>query len=371
MTENNLKLWPFVEAKKLLKRFENSKKKECIFQTGYGPSGLPHIGTFGEVFRTTMVVKAFEYLSKIPTKLFVFSDDMDGLRKVPKNIPNQDLISQNLDKPLSSVPDPFDKFKSFSDYNNNMLIDFLRRFDFEFEFKSATEQYKSGNFNSGLEAIFDNYEKILNVILPTLGKDRRKTYSPFLPICNSTGKVLQVTVKELKMKEKKIVYFNPNTNSLDESSIFDGNCKLQWKVDWAMRWFVLGVDYEMNGKDLIESYILSNKITKIIGGKSPVNYTYELFLDEKGEKISKSVGNGISVDDWLRFSDKKSLELFMFQNPNRAKRLFFDIIPKTTDDLLKLKNDFDSVPKDEKFNSPIWFIDPENKEKTPEKFLLI
>ncbi|MBD22846.1 MAG: lysine--tRNA ligase [Alphaproteobacteria bacterium] len=367
MTEKNLKLWPFVEAKKLLKRFEHSKKSECVFQTGYGPSGLPHIGTFGEVFRTTMVIKAFKYLSDIPTKLFVFSDDMDGLRKVPQNVPNQELIRENLDKPLSSIPDPFGKFESFSEHNNNMLINFLKGFNFEFEFKSATEQYKSGNFNKGLEAIFDNYDKILNIILPTLGKDRRLTYSPFLPICKSTGKVLQVQIKELKVKEKKIVFFNPNTNLDEEYSIFNGECKLQWKVDWAMRWFVLGVDYEMNGKDLIESFSLSNKIMKTIGAKSPVNYTYELFLDEKGEKISKSVGNGISVGDWLRFSNNKSLELFMFQNPNRAKRLFFDVIPKTTDELLKLKNDFDNFSRDERLNSPIWFIDHENKEKTPEK----
>ena len=367
MTENNLKLWPFIEAKKLLKRFENSKKNECIFQTGYGPSGLPHIGTFGEVFRTTMVIKAFKYLTNIPTKLFVFSDDMDGLRKVPQNIPNQNLIKENLEKPLSSIPDPFGKFKSFSEHNNNMLINFLNEFDFDFEFKSATEHYKSGNFNIGLEAIFENYEKIVNIILPTLGKDRRETYSPFLPICKSTGKVLQVKIKELDKKQKKIIFHNPNTKLDEECSIFNGECKLQWKVDWAMRWYVLGVDYEMNGKDLIESYLLSNKINKTIGGLSPVNYTYELFLDEKGEKISKSIGNGISVEDWLRFSNKKSLELFMFQNPNRAKRLFFDVIPKTTDELLKLKNDYDNLVKDQKLNSPIWFIDEQNEEKTPDK----
>ena len=367
MTENKLKAWPFIEAKKLLKKFENSKKNECIFQTGYGPSGLPHIGTFGEVFRTTMVIKAFKHISDIPTRLFVFSDDMDGLRKVPHNIPNKELIEKNLEKPLSSIPDPFGKFKSFSDHNNNMLVDFLKDFNFDFEFKSSTEHYKAGDFNNGLEAIFDNYEKILTIILPTLGKDRRQTYSPFLPICKSTGKVLQVKIKELNKKQKKIIYFNENTKSDEECSIFNGECKLQWKVDWAMRWFVLGIDYEMNGKDLIESYVLSNKIIKTIGGRSPVNYTYELFLDEKGEKISKSIGNGISVDDWLRFSNKKSLELFMFQNPNRAKRLFFDVIPKTTDEFLKLKNDFDDISKDEKFNSPIWFIDRENKEKTPEK----
>ncbi len=367
MVEKNLKQWPFVEAKKLLKRFENSKKDFCIFQTGYGPSGLPHIGTFGEVFRTTMVMKAFSYLSDIPTKLFVFSDDMDGLRKVPQNIPNKELIKQNLEKPLSSIPDPFEKFQSFSEHNNNKLIGFLKNFNFNFDFKSATEYYKSGQFNSGLEAIFENYEKILNIILPTLGKERRETYSPFLPICQTTGKVLQVKIEELNKKEKKLIFHNPYTNKKEESSIFNGECKLQWKVDWAMRWYVLGVDYEMNGKDLIESFVLSNKIIRVIGGKAPVNFTYELFLDEKGEKISKSIGNGISVDDWLKFSSKNSLELFMFQNPNRAKRLFFDVIPKTTDELLKFKNNYEKLSKDEKIDNPIWFIDEENKQKIPEK----
>ena len=367
MTENDLKPGHSLKQKNCLKGLKIPKKKNVFFKPAMVPSGLPHIGTFGEVLRTTMVIKAFKFLSDIPTKLFVFSDDMDGLRKVPQNIPNQDLIKENLEKPLSSIPDPFGKFKSFSDHNNTKLIDFLKSFEFDFVFKSATEQYQSGNFNQGLEAIFDNYEKICNVIIPTLGKDRRETYSPFFPICKSTGKVLQVKVKELNKNQKKIVYFNPFTNSEEDCSIFNGECKLQWKVDWAMRWYVLGIDYEMNGKDLIESYILSNKITKIIGGRTPVNYTYELFLDERGEKISKSIGNGISVDDWLRFSNKKSLELYMFQNPNRAKRLFFDVIPKTTDELLKLKNDYDNLSKEQKFNSPIWFIDEKNKDKIPEK----
>tara|TARA_B100000579_G_scaffold167870_1_gene136573 strand:+ start:311 stop:1855 length:1545 start_codon:yes stop_codon:yes gene_type:complete len=366
MNEIIYKQWPFKEAKKIQKRLENSSKELCIFQTGYGPSGLPHIGTFGEVLRTSMVIKAFRKISKIPTKLYVFSDDMDGLRKVPENIPNRELIKKNIEKPLSSIPDPFEKFHSFAEYNNQKLISFLNSFDFEYEFKSATEHYKKGIFNDGLQAIFENYEKVLNVILPTLGKERRETYSPFLPICKVTGKVLQVKILELDKKNKKIIYTNPNTKKTDDSSIFNGECKLQWKVDWAMRWFVLGVDYEMNGKDLIESYILSNKINKIIGGRSPVNFTYELFLDEKGEKISKSVGNGITVDEWLKFSPKESLELFMYQNPQRAKRLYFDVIPKTTDEFIKLKNRFENLPENEKFDESLWFINFKIDEKIPE-----
>ena len=211
MDEIKLKQWPFLEAKKLLKRLKNSSKDYCIFQTGYGPSGLPHIGTFGEVLRTSMVIKAFNYLSDIPTKLFVFSDDMDGLRKVPDNIPNKKIVEENLEKPLSSIPDPFNEFSSFSEHNNNKLKEFLGGFEFKFEFKSATDYYKNGKFNKGLEAIFDNYQQILDIILPTLGKERRETYSPFLPICNETGKVLQAKVLELNKKKKSLVYINPFT----------------------------------------------------------------------------------------------------------------------------------------------------------------
>jgi len=361
MEQIDSKLWPFVEAKKLEKRISEKKKEECIFQTGYGPSGLPHIGTFGEVLRTSMVIKAFQKISEIPTKLLVFSDDMDGLRKVPLNVPNQTMMEEHIDKPLSSIPDPFSKFESFSENNNNRLIEFLNKFDFNFEFKSSTKHYKTGTFNSGLEAIFDNYEKILNIILPTLRSERRKTYSPFLPICKSTGKVLQVKIDNLDKKNKKVEFFNPITNKKEIASIFNGECKLQWKVDWAMRWYVLDVDYEMNGKDLIESFVLSSKINRIIGGRPPNNFTYELFLDEKGEKISKSIGNGITVDNWLDFSPRESLELFMFQNPTRAKRLYFDVIPKMTDEYLKYRKDYNSLEDGERLKSPIWFLN--NKEK--------
>ena len=366
--EIDSKLWPFIEAKKLLKRLQEHDKSECIFQTGYGPSGLPHIGTFGEVLRTTMVIKALKQMSDIPIKLYVFSDDMDGLRKVPQNIPNTEIIHEHLDKPLSSIPDPFEKFESFSEHNNNKLIKFLEKFKFDFEFKSSTKLYKNGKFNKGLEAIFDNYDKITNVILPTLGKQRKETYSPFMPICKTSGKVLQVKVKNLDRKNQRIEYFNPISSQTEYSSIFNGECKLQWKVDWAMRWYVLNIDYEMNGKDLIESFILSSKINRIIGGRPPNNFTYELFLDEKGEKISKSIGNGISVDDWLEFSPQESLELFMFQNPTRAKRLYFDVIPKMTDEYLKLRKDFEVLDIDEKYKSPIWFLNNEKEFNILENF---
>ena len=260
------------------------------------------------------------------------------------------MISQHLEKPLSSIPDPFQEFDSFSEHNNNKLINFLEKFNFDFEFKSATQHYKDGVFNEGLESVLLNYEKILNIILPTLGKERRETYSPFLPICEQTGKVLQVKIEEINKKSNTLIYKHPESNKKVETSIFDGHCKLQWKVDWAMRWYVLGIDYEMNGKDLIESFQLSNKINRIIGGRPPNNFTYELFLDQNGEKISKSIGNGISVDDWLEFSPRQSLELFMFQNPTRAKRLYFDVIPKMTDDFLKYNKEYKIMSEDKKWN---------------------
>ena len=361
-----IKSWPFEEAKKLVQRLKNSKKKKCVFETGYGPSGLPHIGTFGEVLRTCMVIKAFRELSKIDAKLIVFSDDMDGLRKVPENLPNKEILEMNLYKPLSSVPDPFEKFNSFAEHNNFRLNEFLKRFDFKYNFHSATDLYRTGFFNNGLKKVLFNYDKIKNIVLPTLGKERRTTYSPFLPICRRTKRVLEVKIEEINTKDSSIIYMDNESKKYQEVSILDGNCKLQWKVDWAMRWFVLEVDYEMNGKDLIESFLLSSKINKVLGGIPPTNLTYELFLDANGEKISKSIGNGISVDDWLKFSPKESLKLFMFQSPKKAKRLFFDVIPKVTDEFIKFKNIYPQQNEIDRFNNPIWFIDDSSFELLPD-----
>ncbi len=326
--------WPFVEAKKLLRERKSiiEKKGKITLQTGYGPSGLPHIGTFGEVARTSMMVNALKHLTDLPTEILTFSDDMDGLRKVPENVPNKELLEENLHKPLTQVPDPFKKFKSFGEHNNEMLKDFLNNFKFIYNFKSSTKLYKSGFFNPSLEVILKNYEGIMNIILPTLGKERQKTYSPFLPICPETGQVLEIPVKEINEK-KSIIIFNNKGKDL-ESSVLDGNCKLQWKVDWAMRWYALDIDFEMYGKDLIESAILSSKIIKLIGKTNPSGFAYELFLDEKGEKISKSKGNGITIDQWLQYASPESLSLYMYQNPKRAKKLYNEIVPKAVDEYL-------------------------------------
>ena len=348
--------WPFVEVRKLLKDRKEiiSKKDKITFQTGYGPSGLPHIGTFGEVARTTMMINALNHIQKTNHELITFSDDMDGLRKVPDNVPNQELLKENLHKPLTQVPDPFEKFSSFGEHNNEMLKKFLDSFKFNYNFQSSTTLYKSGFFNPTLKIILENYEGIMNIIIPTLGKERQQTYSPFLPICPETGHVLEIPVIEID-KEKSNIIFDNKGKKL-ETSILDGNCKLQWKVDWAMRWYALDIDFEMYGKDLIESAILSTKIINLLGKKNPSGFAYELFLDEKGEKISKSKGNGITIDQWLEYASPESLSLYMYQNPKRAKKLYKEIVPKAVDEYL------DYIEKSKKQNelqllmNPVWHV---------------
>ena len=357
--KNNLdktNAWPFVEAKKILRERKKNieKKNKIILQTGYGPSGLPHIGTFGEVVRTSMVVNALNYLTDIPKEIITFSDDMDGLRKVPDNVPDKNLLKQNLHKPLTSIPDPFKKYKSFGDHNNEMLKKFLDRFKFKYNFKSSTDLYRSGFFNSSLQKILENYQEIMNIILPTLGKERQKTYSPFLPICPESGIVLEIPVLEI-FKEKSKILFDNNGKKL-EVSILDGKCKLQWKVDWAMRWYALDVDFEMYGKDLIESAILSSKIIKLLGKNNPSGFAYELFLDEKGEKISKSKGNGITIEQWLEYASPESLSLFMYQNPKRAKKLYKEIVPKAVDEYLDFIQKSKSQNELQILLNPAWHV---------------
>ena len=348
--------WPFVEIRKLLKdRKELIKSKnKIIFQTGYGPSGLPHIGTFGEVARTTMMINALNHMQKIDTDLIAFSDDMDGLRKVPENIPNNKVLTENIGKPLTSIPDPFNKFDSFGKHNNEMLKDFLNKFNFKFNFKSSTEHYKSGKFNESLMRVLEKYDEIMEIILPTLRSERKKTYCPFLPICPTTGKVLEIPLLEINKKNGTVI-FNNNGEKL-ETDIKNGNCKLQWKVDWAMRWFTFDVDFEMYGKDLTESAILSNKICRTLGKKPPNGFAYEMFLDERGEKISKSKGNGISIDQWLRYASPESLSLYMYQNPTRAKKLYSDVVPKAVDEYLSFIEAFPKQKPNEQLLNPVWHV---------------
>ena len=353
--------WPFDEARRLAKRLERlngvGRDKTVIFETGYGPSGLPHIGTFGEVSRTSMVRHAFETLTGRKTRLICFSDDMDGLRKVPDNVPNKDMLARHLDKPLSAVPDPFtEDYPSFAAHNNARLRRFLDQFGFDYEFASATEVYKSGQFDETLLRMLEVYDDVMEIILPTLGKERRATYSPFLPVCPRTGRVLQVPMIERDARAGTIVYVDPETGEKVKTSVTGGAVKCQWKADWALRWTALGVDYEMAGKDLIDSVILSSKICRALGGTPPEGFNYELFLDDKGQKISKSKGNGLTIEEWLTYATPESLSLYMFQKPKTAKRLYFDIIPKTVDEYLTFLAKYPDLDDKAKVDNPIWHI---------------
>ncbi|MCZ2203496.1 lysine--tRNA ligase [Bartonella sp. A05] len=354
------KAWPFEEARKIIKRYEKTGYPESVlFETGYGPSGLPHIGTFGEVARTTMVRHAFHILTenKVKTKLLCFSDDMDGLRKVPDNVPDREKMECYLGQPLNRVPDPFgDGYSSFGAANNARLCAFLDRFGFDYEFASAADYYNSGCFDETLLEILACYDKVMDIILPTLGEERRATYSLFLPISPISGKVLQVPMIARNVKKGTVTYIEPETGETIETEITGGKVKCQWKVDWAMRWKALGVDYEMAGKDLIDSVTLSSKICKTLDGNPPEGFNYELFLDDKGQKISKSKGNGLSIDEWLTYAPTESLALYMFLKPKTAKRLYFDVIPKAVDEYYAHLSAYGRQQLKEQLNNPVWHI---------------
>ncbi|HYH19383.1 MAG TPA: lysine--tRNA ligase [Azospirillum sp.] len=351
------KAWPFEEARKLVARFSKTPpaKGYVLFETGYGPSGLPHIGTFGEVARTTMVRQAFQRMSDLPTRLFAFSDDMDGLRKVPDNIPNKEMVAQHLGKPLTKVPDPFGTHESFGAHNNARLRAFLDGFGFDYEFQSSTDWYASGRFDDALLKILRHYDEIMAVMLPTLGAERQQTYSPFLPVSPSTGRVLQVPVLERDADAGTIVFEDEDGKKV-ETPVTGGHVKLQWKPDWGMRWYALGVDYEMSGKDLIPSVELAGKIVKILGGQPPEGFNYELFLDDKGQKISKSKGNGLTMEEWLAYAPPESLSLYMFQKPKTAKRLYFDVIPRAVDEYVAFTSKFPAEEPAKRLENPAWHI---------------
>ena len=350
--------WPFEEAKKIVARLKAKPKDEVIFETGYGPSGLPHIGTFGEVARTTMVRHAFRVLTenKIKTRLIAFSDDMDGLRKVPDNVPNKELLEKHLGKPLTKVPDPFGTHDSFGAHNNARLRTFLDHFGFDYEFMSSTECYKSGRFDEALLKMLARLDKVMAIMLPSLREERAATYSPFLPIDPKTGVVLQVPVIAHDAKRGTITFEEPETQERFTVPVTGGACKLQWKPDWAMRWVALGVDYEMAGKDLIDSVKLSGQICKALDGKPPEGFNYELFLDENGQKISKSKGNGLTIDEWLRYASPESLSLFMYREPKAAKRLHFDVIPRAVDDYQQFLDGYRRQEAKQQIQNPVWHI---------------
>jgi lysyl-tRNA synthetase class 1 len=358
------KAWPFQEAQRLLKRYPDGAKPDgspILFETGYGPSGLPHIGTFQEVLRTTLVRRAFEAMIGAKpedgkTRLVAFSDDMDGLRKVPDNIPNAHVLEENLHKPLSRIPDPFEKgHESFADHNNTKLREFLDRFGFDYEFVAANDIYNSGRFDAALRQVLRKNQDILDIMLPTLREERRQTYSPVLPISPNTGKVLQVPVEVVDV-EAGIIRFTDEDGSVVEQSALGGMSKLQWKVDWAMRWYALDVDYEMYGKDLTDSGVQSGKIVKVLGGRKPEGLIYEMFLDEKGEKISKSKGNGLTIEEWLTYGSEESLGFYIFNNPKSAKQLHVGVIPRAVDDYWQFRERIPTQDLDKQLGNPVWHL---------------
>jgi lysyl-tRNA synthetase class 1 len=351
--------WPFEEARKIVARLKRQPKDTVIFATGYGPSGLPHIGTFGEVARTTMVRHAFRVLAddKVATRLIAFSDDMDGLRKVPDNVPNREMLAAHLGKPLTRVPDPFsNEYPSFGAANNARLRAFLDRFGFDYEFASSTDYYTAGRFDATLLKILASYDRVMDIILPTLGPERRATYSPFLPISPRSGQVLQVPMRVRNVARGTVTYRDPETGEDVETPVTGGRVKCQWKVDWAMRWVALGIDYEMAGKDLIDSVKLSGEICRALGAAPPEGFNYELFLDEHGQKISKSKGNGLTIDEWLRYASPESLSLFMYREPRAAKRLYFDVIPRHVDDYQQYLEAYGRQDLKQRLANPVWHI---------------
>lgn len=349
------KAWPFEEARKVLKRYPDGKASgPVVFETGYGPSGLPHIGTFNEVLRTTMVRRAFETLSDTPTTLIAFSDDMDGLRKVPDNVPNHEMLREYLGKPLTRIPDPFGTHESFAHHNNAMLREFLDRFGFDYDFRSSTEMYESGAFDDQLRNVLRNYQAIMDIMLPTLRKERAATYSPVLPVSNKSGIVLQVPIEVVDAEEGTIA-FDDDGDRVTQS-VLGGKSKLQWKVDWAMRWVALGVDYEMYGKDLTDSGVQSGKIAAALGGRKPEGLIYEMFLDEKGEKISKSKGNGLSLEEWLSYGTQESLAFYAYREPKSAKQLHMGVIPRAVDEYFQFRGNFAGQAVEQQLGNPVHHI---------------
>ncbi len=355
------KAWPFEEARRLVKRYEKAppEKGYVLFETGYGPSGLPHIGTFGEVLRTTMIRRAFEVISDIPTRLICFSDDMDGMRKVPGNVPNQEMLHENLQRPLTSVPDPFGEFESFGHHNNAMLRRFLDTFGFEYEFYSATEFYASGQFDEVLKRAAERYDDVMKIMLKSLREERAATYSIFLPIHPETGRVLYVPMKEVNA-EAGTITFDDEEGREWTLPVTGGNVKLQWKPDFGARWAALDVDFEMYGKDHSTNTPIYDGICRVLGGRAPEHFTYELFLDDKGQKISKSSGNGLTIDEWLSYASTESLSYFMYQKPKTAKRMYFDVIPRAMDEYHQQLQAYAKQDATQRLNNPVFHIHGHN-----------
>ena len=369
------KAWPFEEARRIQARYakKDPEKGHVLFETGYGPSGLPHIGTFGEVARTTMIRRAFEVISDIPTRLICFSDDLDGMRKIPDNVPNQAMLEEHRQKPLTSVPDPFGEYPSFGDHNNAMLRRFLDTFGFQYEFYSATQFYKSGQFDETLLRAAERYDAIMEIMLASLREERQQTYSCFLPIHPETGRVLYVPIRHVDAREGTVTFDDEDGREWT-LPVTGGHCKLQWKPDFGARWAALDVDFEMYGKDHSTNTPIYDGICSVLGGRPPEHFTYELFLDEHGQKISKSKGNGLTIDEWLTYAATESLSYFMYQKPKTAKKMFFDVIPRAVDEYHQQLRAYPGQDVEAQVNNPVWHIHggqpPESRMVVPFSMLL-
>lgn len=353
----NSKAWPVVEANKVIERVKALKKQIATFETGYGPSGLPHLGTICEVIRTSMVKKAYDILHPvIPSRLLAFVDDMDGLRKVPGNVPQADMLAGYLNYPLTQVPDPFGQEKSFADYNAKRFEHLLDQYGYlsGIEVKRAHQEYKSGRFNFALLDILKHHIPILEIMKEHLREERFSTYSPFLPISPVTGKILQVAMTKYT---PSTITFQAEDKQEYTTPVVDGYCKLQWKPDLGMRWYALGVDYEIYGKDLESSVEIASKICQLLGNPAPLGFQYEHFLAPDGSRVSKSKGNeSVTVQAWLNYTPKGTLEHFIFQNPRRAKRLRIHDIPNYVEAFLEELSQFDSMSTQEQYESAIFYI---------------
>ncbi len=369
------KAWPFEAARAVLKRYEKARpeKGHVLFETGYGPSGLPHIGTFGEVLRTTMVRRAFEAISDIPTRLICFSDDLDGMRKVPGNVPNPEALAQHLQRPLTDVPDPFGTHESFGHHNNAMLRRFLDTFGFEYEFISARDFYGSGQFDEILLRCAERYDDLMKIMLKSLRDERAQSYSIFLPLHPETRRVLYVPIKHVDAKVGTVT-FDDEAGREWTVPVTGGHVKLQWKPDFGARWAALGVDFEMYGKEHATNEKIYDAICRTLGMRPPEHFSYELFLDDKGQKIAKSSGNGISIDEWLSYAATESLSYFMYQKPKTAKRMHFDVIPKAVDEYHQQLRAYGSQDIAQRLNNPVWHIHsgdvPESRMVVPFAMLL-
>jgi lysyl-tRNA synthetase class 1 len=367
-------LWPREEARRLAERVAAYEpERPVIFQSGFGPSGLPHLGTMAEILRPSFVRKAFHLIEPArPSRLIVFIDDLDGLRKVPENVPNRESVEQYLGMPVAKIPDPFGCCASFADHMVGLLGGFLAPVEVEYELMRAAEMYSSGRFDEGLKLILEKHEEIIAIIAPTLREENRAGWSPFMPICPKCGQVVERAVTAYHAERASVEFTceksaggRPGCGFSGEQSVLGGMAKVQWKVDWALRWYVLKVDYELYGKDLTDSARLSGQILRVMGGRPPLGFPFEMFLDEEGRKVSKSVGRGVTVEQWTRYAPIEVLKFFLLLNPRRARKLFLEAIPQYVDEYLDAVREYAAASEEQRRESMLEFV---IQSTTPRRF---